>query len=80
MLLFFFYIILYFQISKCALVLNFEVSDETLKARLLERGKGSGRVDDQNLDTILARIETFHNISEPVIQQYASLCKTVSLF
>lgn len=66
------------EISTCALVLNFEVSDETLKARLLERGKGSGRVDDQNLDTILARIETFHNISEPVIKQYASLCKTIN--
>lgn len=66
------------EISTCALVLNFEVSDETLKARLLERGKGSGRVDDQNMDTILARIETFHNISEPVIKQYASLCKTIN--
>lgn len=66
------------EISPCALVLNFEVSDETLKARLLERGKGSGRVDDQNIETILARIETFHQISEPVIKQYSNLCKTIS--
>ena len=35
----------------------------------LQRAKSSGRVDD-NEDTIKKRLDTFHKVSEPVIQKY----------
>jgi hypothetical protein len=37
--------------------------------RLLERGKSSGRVDD-NAETIKKRLQTFHNETKPVIDYY----------
>jgi hypothetical protein len=46
-----------------------EASDDTMKARLLERGKSSGRVDD-NEDSIKQRLETFHQVTQPVIDYY----------
>ena len=51
-------------------VLYFEVSDETMKARLLKRGETSGRVDD-NEETIAKRLKTFHNLTQPVIDHYS---------
>lgn len=51
-------------------VLYFEVSDDTMKARLLKRGETSGRVDD-NEETIAKRLKTFHNHTQPVIDHYA---------
>nr|KAG5689881.1 hypothetical protein BaRGS_002392 [Batillaria attramentaria] len=56
---------------KMSAVLYFEVSDATMTARLLERGKSSGRVDD-NEETIKKRLETFHNQTKPVIDYYDS--------
>ena len=40
-----------------------------MTSRLLERGKNSGRVDD-NEATIKKRLDTFHNQTEPVIAFY----------
>lgn len=57
------------EVAPCAAVLYFEVSDATMTARLLERGKSSGRVDD-NEETIKKRLETFHNQTKPVIDYY----------
>jgi adenylate kinase len=37
--------------------------------RLLNRGKTSGRVDD-NEETIKSRLQTFHNQTKPVIDYY----------
>ncbi|KAK2151184.1 hypothetical protein LSH36_373g02088 [Paralvinella palmiformis] len=51
-------------------VLYFEVSDDTMKVRLLKRGETSGRVDD-NEETIAKRLKTFHNHTQPVIDHYA---------
>ena len=48
-------------------VLFFKATDEVLTQRLLQRGKTSGRVDD-NLESIKKRLLTFANISLPVIQ------------
>jgi len=56
--------------------LYFDVSDETMTARLLNRGKTSGRADD-NEETIKKRLDTFHKHSKPVVEAYASKCKTI---
>ncbi|XP_071154904.1 uncharacterized protein [Mytilus edulis] len=57
------------EVAGCTGVLYFEVSDDTMTQRLLERGKTSGRVDD-NEETIKKRLETFHNQTKPLIDHY----------
>eukprot|EP00918_Siedleckia_nematoides_P016285 GHVU01035011.1.p1 GENE.GHVU01035011.1~~GHVU01035011.1.p1 ORF type:complete len:195 (-),score=36.91 GHVU01035011.1:814-1398(-) len=51
-------------------VLYFEVADDTMVKRLLKRAETSGRVDD-NEETIKKRLNTFHNITQPVIDHYS---------
>jgi len=58
-------------IAPCSLIVYFEVADEVMVERLLQRGKASGRVDD-NEETIKKRLETFHEVSEPVMHKYSS--------
>jgi adenylate kinase len=61
-------------------VLYFEVADETMKKRLLKRAETSGRVDD-NEETIVKRLKTFHNHTQPVIDYYDKqhkVCKIVA--
>merc|ERR1711993_135086 len=58
------------EICPCSKILYFEVSDETMTERLLNRGKTSGRVDD-NVETIKKRLDTFHKHSKPVIEAYS---------
>ncbi|KAH8032679.1 hypothetical protein HPB51_000429 [Rhipicephalus microplus] len=60
------------DVCKCTNLIYFEVSDDTMKARLLKHGQTSGRVDD-NEDTIVKCIKTFHDESEPVLQKYNSI-------
>ena len=50
-------------------VLFFDCPLETMTERLLERGKTSGRADD-NMDTIRKRFETFTEKSLPVLDFY----------
>jgi len=50
-------------------VLMFDVAEEVLEARLLERGKTSGRSDD-NIESIRKRFKTFVNETMPVIEYY----------
>ncbi|KAJ3284513.1 hypothetical protein HDU79_008082, partial [Rhizoclosmatium sp. JEL0117] len=52
-------------------VLFFNCPLETLEARLLERGKTSGRADD-NIDTIRKRFKTFQEESLPVVGHFGS--------
>ncbi|XP_041368215.1 adenylate kinase isoenzyme 5-like isoform X2 [Gigantopelta aegis] len=66
------------EIVGCTAVLFFNVSDETMKARLLNRGKTSGRVDD-NEETINKRLQTFHNQTQPVIDFYNEQNKVVTI-
>ncbi|KAJ3071274.1 hypothetical protein HDU98_005584 [Podochytrium sp. JEL0797] len=56
-------------IGKCKAVLCFTCPLTVLEARLLERGKTSGRADD-NIDTIKKRFKTFEEQSMPVIEYY----------
>jgi len=61
-------------------VIYFEVADETMKVRLCKRGETSGRSDD-NEETILKRLKTFHDLTEPVIEHYSKqgkVCKIVA--
>ena len=46
-----------------------DADDETMTERLVNRGKTSGRVDD-NLETIKSRLQTFHGQTKPVIDHY----------
>ena len=46
--------------------------------RLLNRGKTSGRVDD-NEETIKLRLNTFHQITQPVIDYYGQQNKLVEV-
>jgi len=61
-------------------VLYFEVADATMKARLLKRAETSGRADD-NETTIVKRLKTFHDHTEPVIAYYEKqnkVCRIVA--
>ncbi|MEP1093969.1 MAG: adenylate kinase [Cyclobacteriaceae bacterium] len=51
-------------------MISLEVPEQELIARLLERGKTSGRVDDQNENKIAIRIEEYQNKTEPVAGYY----------
>lgn len=52
-------------------VLFFDVPEDELERRLLERGKTSGRADD-NPDSIRKRFRTFVETSMPVVDHYAA--------
>jgi adenylate kinase len=47
-----------------------EVPEDELRTRLLERGKTSGRADDQDLDKINNRIQVYHRETSPVASYY----------
>lgn len=47
-----------------------EVEHDELVKRLLERGKISGRSDDQNIGTIENRIKVYNNETAPLIEYY----------
>ncbi|XP_076058966.1 adenylate kinase 1 isoform X2 [Oratosquilla oratoria] len=64
------------SIMPCSKVLYFDVPDEVMVERLLNRAKTSGRVDD-NEETIKKRLATFHKHSEPVIHYYKDKCAQI---
>ncbi|MDE5749899.1 MAG: adenylate kinase [Duncaniella sp.] len=55
--------------TKVAAVVGLEVPDEELTARLIERGKVSGRADD-NAETIGRRLEVYHETTSPLRDHY----------
>ena len=52
-----------------AIMIDLLVDEQLLIQRLLERGKISGRADD-NLNTIRHRIAVYHNQTEPIAHYY----------
>ncbi|KAL1458525.1 hypothetical protein WDU94_008667 [Cyamophila willieti] len=50
-------------------IIYFEVPDDVMTARLLERAKTSGREDD-NEETIKKRLKTFHDNNDPILQAF----------
>jgi len=51
-------------------MVSLEVPEEELKKRLLERGKTSGRVDDQDEEKIQTRIQVYKDETAPVAAFY----------
>ncbi|XP_063233650.1 adenylate kinase isoenzyme 1-like isoform X2 [Bacillus rossius redtenbacheri] len=65
------------KVATCTLILNFDVSPETMTVRLLHRAETSGRADD-NEETIKKRLQTFAKHTQPVIQHFSAKCKTIN--
>jgi adenylate kinase len=59
-------------------MLNLQVDEDELIKRLLERGKVSGRSDD-NLETIKSRLEVYHNQTAPLAEYYIGEGKHVGI-
>lgn len=59
------------DIGSAEFVLFFDCPEDTMRSRLLERGKTSGRVDD-NEEAIVKRFHTFLQQSMPVVSHYAT--------
>jgi UMP-CMP kinase len=60
------------------LTLFFDCPEEVLRKRLLNRGKTSGRVDD-NEASIMKRFKTFIETSMPVVDYYQKQGKVVKI-
>lgn len=58
------------KVGKPSFILSFTASDEALLARVLERGRTSGRSDD-NAEAFKSRLATFRSQSQPVLDFYA---------
>ena len=56
-----------------------EVDEEVLIKRLLNRGKDSGRVDDQDEEKIRNRFEEYNNKTAPLINYYKTQNKFLSI-
>lgn len=59
-------------------VLFFDCPEEVMLERLMERGKTSGRVDD-NIESIKKRFKTFEETSMPVINMFAEQNKVIKI-
>lgn len=64
------------DVGKCSFLICFMVSDDTMTERLVSRGKTSGRADD-NMETIKQRLVTFHQHSQPIMEQYKDKLVTI---
>ena len=60
--------------TEVSAVLQLEVPEEMLTERLLNRGKTSGRADD-NAETIRKRLEVYHSQTAPLAAWYAAEAK-----
>ena len=64
-----FSVVFFLQVGACKFILYFDCSNECMTERLLNRGKTSGRVDD-NAETIKKRLKTFEDQTMPVLDVY----------
>ncbi|KAG5421681.1 URA6 [Candida metapsilosis] len=65
-------------IAKSALTIFFECPEQVMLQRLLERGKTSGRADD-NIESIKKRFRTFVETSMPVVDYFDKQGKVVKV-
>ncbi|EMG46946.1 URA6 Uridylate kinase [Candida maltosa Xu316] len=65
-------------IAKSAFTLFFECPEQVMLNRLLERGKTSGRTDD-NIESITKRFRTFIETSMPVVEYFEKQGKVVKV-
>ena len=56
--------------TKIDIILFLEVPEKTLIERILERGKTSGREDDQDIDIIKQRMKNYDDVTKPLINYY----------
>jgi len=63
------------SVAEVSMLLNLDCPEEVMERRLLERGKSSGRIDD-NIESIRKRFKTFRQETMPIIQHFESLGKT----
>lgn len=61
-----------------SVMLNLQVDEDELISRLLERGKVSGRSDD-NLETIKSRLNVYHTQTAPLAEYYIGEGKHVAI-
>lgn len=52
-------------------LISLDVDDNEIVKRILERGKTSGRTDDQDEDIIRQRIDQYNELTSPVYDYYA---------
>lgn len=69
---------LHFESAVCpsSFTLFFDCPEDVMQARLLQRGKTSGRADD-NAESIAKRFRTFVDTSMPVVNHFEQLGKVV---
>ncbi|HYX09755.1 MAG TPA: adenylate kinase [Bacteroidales bacterium] len=60
-------------------MLSLEVEHDELVNRLLNRGKDSGRADDQNTEVIENRIKVYNNETAPLINYYDAQGKYIAV-
>lgn len=58
-------------------VIALEASDDVLIKRLLNRGKDSGRADDQDESIIQNRLREYYDKTQPVKDYYANIVKLI---
>ncbi|MCS7005476.1 MAG: adenylate kinase [Cytophagales bacterium] len=63
-----------------SVMIALEVPEDELRKRLLERGKTSGRTDDQDLEKINNRIRVYQEETKPVADYYHQQGKFVSIY
>lgn len=66
--------------TSITMMLALEVTDEELTKRLLERGKDSGRADDQDENIIRNRIKEYNNKTAPLKDYYSRQGKFQSVY
>ncbi|KAJ7470492.1 UMP-CMP kinase [Mycena latifolia] len=66
------------DVCMASMVLFFSTTEEVMLARLLERGKTSGREDD-NAESIKKRFNTYKETTMPVIEHYQALGKVAEI-
>lgn len=64
--------------DKTATLIDINVPEDEIIRRLIERGKTSGRADD-NLETIKKRLDVYHDQTRPVDDYYELLGKYVRI-
>ena len=62
--------LLLYKSLKIDLTIALDVDNNSLIERLLERGKSSGRVDDQSVEKINIRLKEYDNKTKPLIDYY----------
>ncbi|MBD5216635.1 MAG: adenylate kinase [Bacteroidales bacterium] len=60
--------------SEIHAVVGLEVAEDELVRRMIERGKSSGRADD-NLETIQKRLSVYHKQTQPLCEYYKNAGK-----